>query len=466
MLRIENRAPLKKLAVFFCINHKKKLFLHIKFKIKMAKTIKSIKCPQCNSTEATKLDDGTFVCKYCGAHFFVDDDTVTQNINVTVNVTQESNAPTRNKTKQEPKQETVQGNAPKQLPNTKSTMLGCIVMLVLLGLVVLFFKFACNSDSPNPKFKGTIAENLINEDVWDSEAMLSNGKPVFLVRVREKYSDEWALKIIDGKSLLVIDTIDCPINPRDFKTLFEDYKCIVTNNTIYKFDNDKREYVDVTSDILIKIPNFDKTKVAKITKTKSYDGSYGISITAKNAASYYYFPLTGNIYTDENVFKSECQNIKEDKTTYFLKEQQDGIYSLYKVEYVYTPGQKIEWEKYIRMFGHKKGNQISDFINDVKEINRYKFDETHSDNIYSGHIIYEDNDYLLLSYKKGNVNFISRLNTNGEGIWTKQVKYDFAGGNGIKGDSIIIMQGSWHQEYLIFNYIDTTFKHLEQHWAN
>ena len=432
----------------------------------MAKSIKSIICPQCNSTEAKKLDDGTFECKYCGAHFFIDDDTVTQNINVTVNVTQEPNAP-RKKTKKEQQQEKVEENVPKQLPSSRSTMLGCIIILVVFGLIFLFFKFACNSDSPNPAFKGTIAENLINEDVWDSHVILSNNKPVFLVRVGEKNSDEWTLKIIDAKSLLVTDTISCPINPRDFQKFFEEYNCIVTDNTVYIFDNDKREYVDITSDILNKIPDFDKTKIAKINKIKSYDDSYGISITTKNAASYYYFPLTDKIYTDVDVFKSECQKIKENKTIYFLtKERPDGMYNLFKVDYVVTPGFKIEWEKYVKLFGHKQGNQISDFIQDVKGICSFKFDETHSDNFSSGHIIYQDEEYLLLSYKKGNVNFISQVNTNGEGGWTMQVKFDFAGGNGIKGDSIIVMQGGWHQEYLIFNYRDTTFKHLEQHWAN
>ena len=122
----------------------------------MAKSIKPIICPQCNSTEANKLDDGTFVCKYCGAHFFIDDDTITQNINVTVNVTQEPNAPTHKKTKKEQQQEKDLDNIPKQVPSTKSIKAGCIIILLVFGLVFLLFKFACNSNSPNPKFKGTL----------------------------------------------------------------------------------------------------------------------------------------------------------------------------------------------------------------------------------------------------------------------------------------------------------------------
>ena len=434
----------------------------------MAKSIKSIICPQCNSTEATKLDDGTYECKYCGAHFFIDDDTVTQNINVTVNVTQETHAPTRKKTKKEQQQEKVQENIPKQLPSSRSTMLGCIIILVIFGLIFLFFKFACNSNSPNPKFKGTIAENLINEKVWDSQVILSNGKPVFLARVKDDDdNDKYTLKIIDAKSLLVTDTINCPINPWSIKSIkkVEHYECIVTNNIVYKFDNDKRRYEDITSFILNKIPNFDKTDIVLIEKINDcYGDSYGIAITTKNNICYYYFSLTDKIYSDVNVFKSECQKIKEDKSFFILKEMGEGIYSLFKVEYVYTPGQEINWGEKKELFGRIKGNQISGCIKDVREIKRFNFGRTGSSvNRYTASIIYQEKDYLLMYYGKFENHYICELDTVGNVIWTKRMKYYFSGGGDIKGDSIIVMKGTSDNEYLIYNYIDTTFRHLEKH---
>lgn len=55
----------------------------------MAKKVISISCPQCKATDAQLLSDGTYQCKYCGTRFIIDDDTVTQNININVNVKHE-----------------------------------------------------------------------------------------------------------------------------------------------------------------------------------------------------------------------------------------------------------------------------------------------------------------------------------------------------------------------------------------
>lgn len=433
----------------------------------MAKTIKSIICPQCNSTEATKQDDGTYVCKYCGAHFFIDDDTVTQNINVTVNVKADDNVKySEPKAKSQKTLSDVIGRK-----TSKKIVNGCSIIFVALTIIifiVLIGKSASKSKKieTNPKYNGTIAENLRGEGIYISEITMKNGKVCFAALTSpNRYTDNRTLKIIDAKSLSIVDTVDSPFRLKDLDFVKNNF-VVLSDNRILKFDNNNSKFIDKTDSIIKLIPSKDSVSIAGARKVILND-SYYIEITISNGTTFFYLPYDEFIFTNEKDLQKKLNSLKRDSTFLYLKKElKKEEYSLYKIKFSYDVANEIRWDYLNESIGRKNARQVHPNIQSIIKLNEYKFTEPRAG--LNSSIIYQDLSFALMYFEKNGANFISKINSNGKEIWTKQVDFMFyptkrfgMPAQGIKGDSIIVMKGTWNNDYLMFNYFNESFKYLE-----
>lgn len=421
----------------------------------MAKQVKSIICPQCHATEAEQLDDGTFVCKYCCTRFFIDDDTVTQNINVNVNV----NVNHKNVPQPEPQYRLQQGSLPSWLDKKTRWLLFFISLFFLLP------PFICESldkkvhptENTDPKQAGTLSANLPKgERVYDSWPVDCNGRPAFWVLTKDnKYKPNHYLRIVYASDFEVV-TLDVPPNLVLFdKGVATDNLFLASDKKIYRFDMPTLKFYDYTDTILALNDELKNSELLKVSRSEEVRG---FDFVTANGEKFCYVSCEKKILKAPLPKNNAPTPAKRTVRTEYVMCGESNLKNqdLYKIT-INDSGMETnrKWKAKILNFKslNKTAKQLNSDIISFNCIKKLGFN--------SSQIIYSDSLNLYISYVLDGIEFLRKTDLKGEEIWTQKLpehyepSMDYASGiSGEKncefGDGILLKSHTSHTDY---NYI-------------
>lgn len=357
----------------------------------MAKKVISISCPQCKATDAQLLSDGTYQCKYCGTRFIIDDDTVTQNININVNVKHEQQYSNVS-------QPTVQH----RMPNTEYEKrvkrgIGCMCFIFVV-IIWSCIKTCYDNSHTDVKQLATLSENLTGEHVVLSQPVLHNGKTAFFAVTERNSGNAKGLKLIYASDFKPIK-IDVPVNftteefPWRFIRPTNERFTLTTNKYLYHFDFDSLRFVNITDSVLAKNEKLKAAGVAKMSWQLIDNDILTILITSADGRSYYYSPATDKVYDEQSA--KDIPVVKAEIDTAF---------------YVIT-GDKPVIEK--RLF-HITITEKSVDYKLVKTLSKTPLDMESAD------LVFQNGRSFLLKYNLNGLTFLRKTDTLGNEIYTRR----------------------------------------------
>ena len=271
----------------------------------MATKIKAIKCPQCGSEKHEQLDDKRYKCKSCGTEFYIDDD----DININVNHRYEYQSPNSS-------------SLNSFLSN--GIKIGIIALLAPIAIVVILFYSAMHSgSSSSPSFSGTTRDSVEIRDDYRLFLMSTyNGKPCYFYVLERDYSSNYGdenPKYVDGyycgfrdattgnvlKEQLLISEKDTrernSMSPSDMVGRYfhqaRKWFFIISDKFIYELNPKTLTFKDV-SKLLFKGKEVMNTGISSVNFI-NIDSGEGFEVHNNLSATYYYFPATNRLYTEE-----------------------------------------------------------------------------------------------------------------------------------------------------------------------
>lgn len=388
----------------------------------MSKTIKSILCPQCNASEAIQLSDGTYKCKYCGTHFWIDDNSTTHtiNVNINVNVNHHNEQPSYNVT---PNYRPHNGNYPSWMD--KKTRLFIIGLPLFFGMVC-FLMSLCSKGSQiiaktDPKHQGTLSQNLPKGyEVYEINPTEVNGKPVFIAETKYWLDDDKReIKLIDADSLTITD-IECPdnIKIKDTDIIYDmEYGKLILgkNKTIYRFDWQTLTFKNLTDSIFGLSDILSPSTVLKISINRDIEG---LEFVTSDGKKYYYDSHINQIISNPSSKQQAKENTKAVVVTDYAmcgtdKHTDQDLYAI-KINNKGESTQR-KWKGKVTLYKSLKltPKQLNPDIISITCIKKLGLSQAS--------IIYSDNEHLFIDYNLNGIEFLRKTDLKGEEIWTKRM---------------------------------------------
>lgn len=373
----------------------------------MAKIIKAIKCPQCQSVKKEKLAEDAFLCSNCDTEYFLDNDHVHVHIN-------HHNAPQ------------VENSFNK---HRQVIFLGLFVFLLLSITLPYLFSQVTKKPSHTKRIRNVISvpqETVENPLVLLLMSQRTNRKETFFVRfydlLEERAFSQIPLTHEDGRNA-ILKTFESGKNYLIFRGV----------ESIYEVDFAEQEFKNVTEKVLGGIPEF----VAGIASIDFSSEDYGFKIFTNNGQEFFYFPEINKLMKSGNeVYNLVEQNkalvkaqqvlyIFTSKSSDFPKEKIQLVKYWYPESYPRELPSRAEWYKAYHLDAGIDGikNEAAydkELFNEERNI-KFK-DLTPDRHYFNQKIVYQDSENLYISGKESANNnaksYVQRINTEtGEIEW-------------------------------------------------
>lgn len=378
----------------------------------MAKKIKAIKCPQCQSVKKEKLAEEHFLCSNCSTEYFLDND----DLNVHIN---HHNAPQ------------VENSFNK---HRKVIVLGLFVFLLLSIILPYLFSPVLKNNSeksyPTKRIRNVISvplETVENPLVLLLMSKRNNRKETFFVRFYD---------LLDERAFPPIPLVHNDGKYPRIKTFAsgKNYLLFRDDENIYEVDFAHQEFKSVSDQVLGEVPEF-SSGVASIDFSSE---DYGFKIFTNNGQEFFYFPeinqllKSGNeVYNlvEQNKALAEAQQalyIFTSKSSDFPKEKIQLVKYWYPESYPRELPSRAEWHKAYHLNDGIEGikNEVAyDKVLFNKERDIKFKDLTPDRHYFNQKIVYQDSENLYISGKaSANINaksYVQRINSEtGEVDWS------------------------------------------------
>ena len=360
----------------------------------MPKHIKTIKCPQCGSTRATKISEDHYRCDSCSAEFFLDSDDITIHHKVET----------------------------KPAPNTFLRRLLLIILapaaffsLIAIGLIIWGSSREVTSrERDGEEHMSYACERLI---AFSSTA----GRPIVVLcgaARRDDSSGDWDhakgfMYFFDGETYEIIKKLELPdvtgsVSVTDARQ-FED-------GTFYVILNKKRLFVIDRSTLDVKEIHGEDYKLPELSegfgKLALYFHEYGdaLEVETNLGKKFVYYPIANKLYTDQSIFKAYEDKLPAPKlrTRFTFSEQMMG--SDYKDEQIqlvrYQTLEQLGYPRRTPHFGWENDRHsyypkkifVSQYFLEESRLQSYE-DFTPGAYYFSPTVLYESDDQILISFK-------------------------------------------------------------------
>lgn len=267
----------------------------------MAKQIKVIKCPQCGSTNNTKLGTDRYKCNNCDAEYFLDNDDVNVNVNYSYNHRSPS----------------VEDNSNSALIIKRVVI--SIVVFIIVAIIVntcvsslskkssskeqSYGAYSSSSSSKDKMFNEKANESISKADLFVSKQQ----EPLLFVitnKNRQGLDAEYEAKFISLKDNKVLGTKKLDVKKLDRYDLrtFSDGNTYVLINKKYLYTLNFIDYTleNVTESLFNKQDKL-SAGLASIEFVRD-DWGDGFNVITNLSKEYYYYPIVNKLYTKDNFF--------------------------------------------------------------------------------------------------------------------------------------------------------------------
>lgn len=282
----------------------------------MAKEIKAITCPQCQSVKNVKLAENVFLCSNCGTEYFSDNEDVHVHIHHN-KAPQIENFFTKHK---------------------KPILLGLFVFLVLM--MVLPSLFSTNTLKSSNTSDGT---GRILQVISAPQETVEN--PIVLLMMSKHYDD---LSMKENHMVRFYDILEdrlfppIPITMERFSSAQsrtfsngKNYLIFKDNEFVYEVDYARQEFKNVTEQIFEGNPEF-ASGIASVEFRTNGDGFEG---TTNNGQQFHYFPESNELFTTNEAVR---EAIKQNRA----QAEKHKVFYLFTEKSLTYPDEKIQLIKY------------------------------------------------------------------------------------------------------------------------
>ena len=376
----------------------------------MAKQIKVIKCPQCGSTNNTKLAEDRYKCNNCDAEYFLDNDDVNVNVNYSYKDNKSSSDVTR---------------------ILKWIIIGVFSFTIFSFLVTtcvsLFTKKSSNSKSYNTYSSSSSNIDLFKEEkvkdaISYSDLLVnSDQEPIALEIINRKDKDsklEYYAKFVNLDSDKSIGTTKLDISKLDdykIRTFSDGNTYIVINKKLLYRVNLKDATVDNITESMFSRHTLLSAGLASIEFVRD-SWCNGFNVITNLGKEYYYYPMVDKVYTKDSFFDAVfgfnnllpgAKDVIYYETTSRSQDFEDEPVQLLQIVYKYNNGGPEEKETNPSWFKDYGGSGIFTdrspytkrlFRNTRNRIVSYK-DLTPGRNYFAAGVQYFDDKNVIISFR-------------------------------------------------------------------
>ena len=405
----------------------------------MSTKIRPIKCPNCGSEKHVQLGDKLYRCKNCGTEYFLDDDDITVHV----------------------KHHFDNGGFSRSFENSIFSTVSIIKVFAIIGVITFFLLFmiiyGLSSSSPSVSSHDSISV----EDTYRAIVPVRyNGRVCFFYLTNRSFSN-WYSDDETPPTGYYYGFID----PDSGKVLAD--KLFISDDDARKIgmtafhmleiqylNQAKKWYITIPSQFILELDpqtltlkNITKTIFAKkkamssgISSVNFISDTYedhastsgvgeGLKVVNNLAETYYYFPATDRLYTEEayNYAKelpvSELNGEVRDSVFYILERKdasenssQTSQNKLWRIRFMYHLGDPQDAGYFLYGMENKRGDERMISHNPIT--GWFTGFETLID--------YQDAKYILIEYKtsisKDAPTVLQLRNTNGVILWTHSLE--------------------------------------------
>ena len=260
----------------------------------MAKQIKAIQCPKCGSTDKIELKPDYFGCNNCNTEYFLDNDDININHNVSYNQP-DITPPTPN-------------------VNTKKQLLFAALGFALLLLFILPTIFRSSSSSSSSGFSAananaTVSWSNTDKDYYSTES----GKPILVLAGKRSYKDDddvpsVAFIDLEKQKEIKVQQLGLKVkgSSSDFKIgHFSNGAVYVLVDKMRIYEVNKQDYTlaDVTASLFAQQKEM-SSGIANAEFMYESEGE-GFKVINNEGLSYFYYPLIDKLMTKEQKYAAK-----------------------------------------------------------------------------------------------------------------------------------------------------------------
>lgn len=413
----------------------------------MTTKIKAVKCPQCGSEKHEKIDEKRFRCKNCSTEFYIDDD----DININVNHRYEYKATP---------------SSPFEKYLNMGAKIGCIALVspMVFIFIMIYIGLHLNNSTSNSITDITKDSIEVRDNYYCLSLIDYNGKPCLFYLTERDYSigyGEENPKYINGTYLGFRDAISGQILTEQLLISEKDsrnrnisittsipeiryfyqanrYFFIAAKRFVYEI-NAKTLTISNVSKSLFKGKDAMNTGISSI-QFINEDYGEGFEVHNNLAETYFYFPATNRLYTEEayNYARelSPKQLNGEVKDTVYLDLQQEnmsnatsdgGRLRIWKINAKFHNGDPQDFSFYnwiSKSYGQARGDRLVS----AKPITNWFTG-------FNSKMLYRDKHYILITFRptvSDDANSVFQLrDKNGNILWTQALDKFSSIGNAI-----------------------------------
>lgn len=368
----------------------------------MPKEIKAIECPKCGSTQKIELKPDFFRCVNCNTEYFLDNDDITVNHNVSY--------------KNSPLTDHAASNTSSKLRWKLIIICTVIIAAILITITVLI-----TSQSGVYNQASSVPDGF---RWWQDDATvyLGDDQKLILVTVRDRHDNGLSVEGNKGSYASFYDLMtgkeiknqalppfpSKPDNTFDMKMFRNgEIYVIASQSAIFKINKSACKVEDISKTVLSKHPEFISGLANAEYTAESYVNSF--NLINNEGKNYFYFPITDKMYNKEELAKA-----KTDLETLAPSEKTIISYAFSDKSHDY-PDENLQLMKYVRK-DNKGGPDNEDrfeWSDNGSPGYQYKtlargfgaamvsFNDLTPGRVYfEPHILYGDKDYVLISLNK------------------------------------------------------------------
>lgn len=388
--------------------------------------IQAVICPQCGSVDVNSLGDDKFQCGNCRATYFIDKE------KVEVHVKHSFDSP-------KPTGEAISSSSLKKIFG--------IMLVVFASMFALAFGLnALNPKKAASEVGFSFPANL-NESAKSIKIALSNNQPKLFVLSERTERDKKNYQISDSKIILkmyepatrkfekeieIVPSTKQAGSGRDFDigstlSVFGNVIwCVNGKSQIFGIDPNSFEIKQTNQSITAQFNEL----ASGIGSIEEISYERGFKIQNNNGKSYFYFPLENKLYNEADYTKAKegiaGKNLVKRFTFEKIPdsgalEEMKNLYQLKRFESEAGPSRLCVECAYFDITDFRAGKPLSarSIIKEIKDF-------TPERSYFSGNFLYNDDDELLISYKrvanKNDPSVIQCLDADGNTKWTVETK--------------------------------------------